>query len=253
MFLQYLPLFECVCVCVGESDIHTEHDVTGGKRDKLNGNLGRGASFLSSSHGVCAWEDWDPAQRESVRTLRGTALQKLFAPLNCWTNVIRALALMLMLLLLFTTFEELKCEAPAINITTSALNQMLFFAKTNKHNDVSISLLMTASCSNYSAMRCQGVAGSQREEYWEEGTNIWFTFIMLPEPRLQLNVNVSLCLLDVYVGNCLLTLSPQLYELMILWLRVVIAVEFLCLMGAREKKINYCDFSYYLHSTSSLF
>lgn len=58
---------------------------------------------------------------------------------------------------------------------------------------------------------------------------------MLPELRLQMNVNVGLCLLDVYVGNCLLTLSPQLYELMILWMRVVIAVEFLCLMGDREK------------------
>lgn len=44
----------CVCVC----DIHTSmHDVTKGKKDMLNGNLERRASFLSLSNGVCALED----------------------------------------------------------------------------------------------------------------------------------------------------------------------------------------------------
>lgn len=50
-----------LCVC----DIHTcKHDVRKGKKDKFNGNLERGASFLASSNAMCALEDRDPAQRE---------------------------------------------------------------------------------------------------------------------------------------------------------------------------------------------
>ena len=51
MFLQHVPLFECICVYV--FDFHNSKcDVGGGKTDKLKGNLGRG---LSSSNGMCAW------------------------------------------------------------------------------------------------------------------------------------------------------------------------------------------------------
>lgn len=124
--------------------------------------------------------------------------------------------------------------------------------KTNERDNISNKLLITACCVTYSAMRSreeeggrQGF-GSQREEYGEEATDIWFIFIILPEPGLQMNVNVDLCLLDVYVGNCLLILSPQLYELMILWLRVAIAVEFLCLTRVKRKSITLTSATIYI-------
>lgn len=53
-----------------------------------------------------------------------------------------------------------------------------------------------------------------------------------------MNANVGFCLLDVQMANCLLTLSPQLYKAMTLWLRVQRAMEFLCLKRAKRKSIT---------------
>lgn len=56
----------CAPVCHCVRDFNTrKHDASEGKKkDKLSENLERGASFLSSSNGMCALEDRDAAQRE---------------------------------------------------------------------------------------------------------------------------------------------------------------------------------------------